>query len=103
LIPFKPYPHFHWVLLGCCIIFAFLRPEGALVSLLWFFFAYFYVFNKICLKVVGKKFFIPSRYMKKEEAHIFGLVLFLPYIICVGYSTFLLKELVAHLKMVVLT
>jgi len=40
--------------------------------------------------------------MKTEEAIFFWTGCYFYYIICVGYSTFLLKELVAHLKMVVL-
>jgi hypothetical protein len=102
LIPFKPYPYFHWVLLALCVIFAFLSPDGAYVSFIWFSFAYYYLFNKISLAVVGKNFFIPTRHVKNEEFHIFGLILNVPYLACTFGSTYLLKITAAYINEAIL-
>jgi len=48
LIPIlNHYPHFHWVLLGCCIIFAFLRPEVQLGKLAMVFLPLLLCFQQI--------------------------------------------------------
>ncbi len=98
MTPFKPYPYFHWVLLVLCVVFAFLSPEGAYVSFIWFAFAYYNLFNKISLTVVGKKFFIPTKHVKSDDFHIFGLLLNLPYLACTFGSTYLLKITAANIN-----
>jgi hypothetical protein len=90
------------VLLVLCVIFAFLSPEGAYVSFIWFSFAYYYLFDKISLAIVGKRFFIPTRNLKSEDFHLLGLVLNVPYLACTFGSTYLLKITAAYINKTIL-
>jgi hypothetical protein len=88
MLPFKPYPGFHWVLLALCIIFALMRPEAAMVSFIWFAFFYHFILNRISIGLSGKKFTLPGRHTKDEELHLVGLLLLIPYSALLIYSVY---------------
>ena len=92
MLMFKPFPGFKWVLLASCFAFALARPDAALVSVIWFGFASFYLCNRLSLHVVGRPFEIPARGASKNNIHPFGLLLLVPFFIGTFYPVLWLRD-----------
>jgi len=93
MLPFNPVPGFQWIMLTICILFAFLDPKTAFISVLWFGFASHYLCNKVSLKLVKKRFIIPGRYTKNKELHPIGLLLLVPFSLGSIYPAIFLRDL----------
>ena len=81
ILPFKPYPFFDWVVLGICLLFAFLRSEAAIISGIWFGFFSYYLCNKFSLRFINRRFTLPSKSygFKKQDYHFSDFLLFVPF------------------------
>lgn len=88
ILPFKPYPYFDWIVLGLCVILAVIRPPVAIISGIWFYFAFHYFCNIVSIKVAGKRFIVPTKHTKGEKIHPFGVLLLVPFLAGIYVSTY---------------